>query len=332
MLLVGNRPAAFVLSMAFVGASVASATAPQTLAPSQCTITSMSGFDNLCLFYSFAYRTRLSAAVLRQQVCEYMRKNSGTIIPGAESDIRGVDYTIEQYVRDEGSDMNSLTVKRLRDEGAGLPVAGRLSMMLRRNVWVYILLNGAYQLILATTVVVDAPPLVLKFSLNGRGIGHYDIINLNERASVERPRSGHLLDSIWGETLRKKDLVPKSSSLKPTTQISSSTQGHRFRALEKVWYRGTTLATVLTVHVDEDPPYYTILQDDGVERQTELRHLQPANDPRFFQPTTTPMARTGTERASATGAPRKGVVKRDRYFEDEEVTADSAAIEVFATT
>ena len=187
MLLVGKGPAAFVLSMAFVGASVASATAPQTLAASQCTITSMSGFDNLCLFYSFAYRTRLSAAVLRQQVCEYMRKNSGTIIPGAESDIRGVDYTIEQYVRDEGSDMNSLTVKRLRDEGAGLPVAGSLSMMLRRNVWVYILLNGAYQLILATTVVVDAPPLVLKFSLNGRGIGHYDIINLNERASVERP-------------------------------------------------------------------------------------------------------------------------------------------------
>jgi len=216
----------------------------------------MSGFDNLCLFYSFAYRTRLSAAVLRQQVCEYMRKNSGTIIPGAESDIRGVDYTIEQYVRDEGSDMNSLTVKRLRDEGAGLPVAGSLSMMLRRNVWVYILLNGAYQLILATTVVVDAPPLVLKFSLNGRGIGHYDIINLNERASVERPRSGQLLESIWGETLRKKDLVPKSSLLKPTTQSSSSTQGHRLRALEKVWYRGTMLATVLTVHVDEDPPYY----------------------------------------------------------------------------
>jgi hypothetical protein len=92
------------------------------------------------------------------------------------------------------------------------------------------------------------------------------------------------------------------------------------------------LATVLTVHVDEDPPYYTILQDDGVERQTELRHLQPANDPRFFQPTTTPMARTGTERASATSAPRKGVVKRDRYFEDEEVTAGSTAIEVFATT
>ena len=82
-------------------------------------------------------------------------------MPGAESDIRGVDYTIEQYVRDEGSDMNSLTVERLREEGAGLPVAGSLSMMLRRNLWVHHLLNGAYELILATTVVVDAPPLLL---------------------------------------------------------------------------------------------------------------------------------------------------------------------------
>ena len=33
------------------------------------------------------------------------------------------------------------------------------------------------------------------------------------------------------------------------------------------------LATVLAVHVDEDPPYYTILQDDGLERQTVLRYL-----------------------------------------------------------
>jgi hypothetical protein len=375
MLLVGKGPAAFVLSMAFVGASVAPATAPQTLAPSQCTITSMSGFDNLCLFNSFAYGTRSSATALRREVCAFMRNNRKMVMPGVVSFLPGVDHvTIEQYVVNEGSAMTSLTVETLRDEGAGVHVAGSLSMMLRRNLWLYWLKNGVYDLILATTVVPGALPLVLQFTPNRSSIGHYDIINIDERVGVDRPMFSQSSESIWGATVRKQDLpkppllkpatkaarttqglrVPdrkptrpvvkrdryfedeevtaESSLLKSTTQISNSTQGHRLRAHEKVWYRGTMLATVLTVHVDEDPPYYTILQDDGVERQTELCHLQPANDPRFLQPTTTPMARTGTERASATGAPRKGVVKRDRYFEDEEVIAGSTAIEVFTTT
>jgi hypothetical protein len=135
MPLVGNGLAAVVLSMAFVGASVASATAPQTLAPSQCTLTSISGADNLCLFNCFAYGTTLSATALRRAVCAFMRNNRNSVIPGVESFMPGVDHvTVEQYVVSEGSVMTSMTAKRLRDEGAGLPVAGSLSMMLRRNL------------------------------------------------------------------------------------------------------------------------------------------------------------------------------------------------------
>ena len=70
MLLVGKGPAAFALIMAFVGASVATTTAPETLAPSQCTFTPISGLHNLCLFNSFAHGMALFDTVLRQQVCE----------------------------------------------------------------------------------------------------------------------------------------------------------------------------------------------------------------------------------------------------------------------
>jgi hypothetical protein len=96
MLLVVKGPAAFVLSMAFVGASVVSTTAPQTLAPSQCTLTSISGADNLCLFNSFAYGTTLSAKVLRREVCAFMRNNSRSVMPG-------VGLTIEQHVFKRGA-------------------------------------------------------------------------------------------------------------------------------------------------------------------------------------------------------------------------------------
>jgi hypothetical protein len=108
MLLVGKGPAAFVLIMAFVEASVATTSAPEKLVPSQCTLTSISGVDNLCLFNSFAHGTALSATVLRQQVCEFMRENRRLVMPD-------VNMTIENFVLREGSVMA---------RGAGLAVAG----------------------------------------------------------------------------------------------------------------------------------------------------------------------------------------------------------------
>lgn len=87
--------------MAFVGASVATTTAPEMLAPPQCTLTPISGVDSLCLFNSFAHGTALSATVLRRQVCEFMRENSRLVIPG-------VNMTIEKFVLGEASVMTSL--------------------------------------------------------------------------------------------------------------------------------------------------------------------------------------------------------------------------------
>jgi hypothetical protein len=157
--------------------------------------------------------------------------------------------------------MTSLTVETLRDEGAGVHVAGSLSMMLRRNLWLYWLKNGAYDLILATTVVPGALPLVLQFTPNRSSIGHYDIINIDERVGVDRPMFSQSSESIWGATVRKQDLL-KPPLLKPATKAARTTQGLRVPNRE----------------------------------------------------------------------PTRPVVKRDRYFEDEEVTAGSNAIEVFATT
>ncbi len=77
-------------------------------------------------------------------------------------------------------------MERLRDEEAGLAVAGSVSMMLWRNRSVYHDQNGVYNLYSATTVIRDASLLVLRFSPNGSGIGHYDIIKVNERVGADR--------------------------------------------------------------------------------------------------------------------------------------------------
>jgi hypothetical protein len=70
----------------------------------------------------------------------------------------GVGLTIEHHVFQEGSVMTSLTVERLRAEGAGFPVAGSLSMMLRRNLWVYRFVTGAYDLIYVQFFEKDNKP------------------------------------------------------------------------------------------------------------------------------------------------------------------------------
>ena len=121
---------------------------------------------------------------------------------------------------------------------------------------------------------------------------------------------------------------PTTESVNPVVDRDAVLPTHMRppRRHERVWYRGTTLATVLTVHVDEDPPYYTILQDDGLERQTVLRFLQPAGDPRLNPTTTIPMARAVTERVSAKGAHRKAVVAvAPQSTETAEVTSSDGA-------
>jgi hypothetical protein len=92
---------------------------------------------------------------------------------------------------------------------------------------VYWFLNGAYELLLATTVVPESLPLVLRFTPNASKIGHYGIININAlRVGVDRPISVQSSGSIGGETLRKQELL-KPSLPKPATKVARSTQGHR---------------------------------------------------------------------------------------------------------
>ena len=79
------------------------------------------------------------------------------------------------------------------------------------------------------------------------------------------------------------------------------------RRLDRVLYRGTTLATVLTVHMDEVPPYYTIFQDDGIERQTELRYLQPVE---------TKKDKTQVDANSSSHKKMTGYVYYCRYYRD----------------
>ena len=121
--------------------------------------------------------------------------------------------------------MTSLTVGTLRNEGAGLAVAGRPSMLLRRNRWmpVYQYQNGAYtgNLSLATTVVRDASPHVLRFSPNGSRIEHYDTIKVDEGVGVDRQMLGQSPESIWGEALRKEATLSK-----PATKVTTSMHEH----------------------------------------------------------------------------------------------------------
>ena len=114
MPLEGEGPAVFVLSMVFAAGPVSADTA-ERLTPSECNFTYIAGYDNLCLFNRFAHGTSLLAPTLRKQVCGFMNVDR-------RSGMHGTNRTVAEFVLEDGSSVQSLSVNTLRREAAGLPV------------------------------------------------------------------------------------------------------------------------------------------------------------------------------------------------------------------
>jgi len=159
---------------------------------------SISGYDNLCLFNSFAHGTELRPADLRTRVCEFMRTNPTTVV--------GDDgMTLREYLPHENSSMNRLNVRTMRHEGAGLAVAASLATMLQRNLEVYEhkQFDGesrqgseiVYVQILKVTVDRTAPVLMLRFTRGGC-IGHFNIMRFKQSVRARSTAAGTVGRSV----------------------------------------------------------------------------------------------------------------------------------------
>jgi hypothetical protein len=152
----------------------------------------ISGYDNLCLFNSFAHGTELRPAELRTRVCEFMRTNPTTAVGDGGISVR-------DYVAFENSSMNRLNVRTMRYDGAGLAVAASLATMLQRNLEVYEhkQFDGesrqgseiVYVQILKVTVDRTAPVLMLRFSRGGC-IGHFNIMRFKQSVHARSTAAG----------------------------------------------------------------------------------------------------------------------------------------------
>ena len=305
----------------------------------------ISGYDHLCLFNSFAHNTELRPAELRFLVCQFMQSNPTKVVADD-------GMTVRDFVAFENSTMCSLNVATMREDGAGLAVAASLATMLGRSLEVYQRkeFNGerrqgsenAYVQILKVTADHDAPVLMLRFSPGVR-VGHYDIMTFRQPADGRYSAAANDRQSVKIAQPVSTNASPKPTKMTVPEKPSLMKKPPSKRAPAK---RNVGVTRDATAATRQRVPDEEGLHDDndvssvGVDRPIsgqssgsiwgETLRKQELLKPPLPTPATKVARSTQGHRVLDRRPTRPGV-KRDRYFEDEEVTAGSTVIEVYGT-